>query len=89
MRLDQEGNLYVAAGIMTPRGQHETNDVPPGIYIFSSKGDLLGRIPITEDLITNPLGGPDGRNSSPRARRYFKAAGRHPRQVAYPTWKDS
>ena len=29
MRLDQAGNLYVAAGIMAPRGTHETPDVHP------------------------------------------------------------
>jgi gluconolactonase len=62
MRLDVEGNLWVAAGIMVPRGPHETNDVPPGIYVLSPEGKLLGRIPVYEDVITNlAFGGADGR----------------------------
>jgi gluconolactonase len=62
MRLDTEGNLYVAAGIIVPRGEHETTDVPPGIYVLSPQGELLSRIPIFEDLVTNlAFGGPDGR----------------------------
>ncbi len=62
MRLDVEGTLYVAAGIMRPRGPHETADVPPGIYVISPDGQMQGRIPIPEDLVTNlAFGGPDGR----------------------------
>jgi gluconolactonase len=53
MRLDVEGNLWVAAGISTPRGTAETTDNPPGIYVIAPAGKLLGRIPIPEDLITN------------------------------------
>ena len=38
----------------------ETLDVPPGIYVISPKGKMLGRIPIPENLITNlAFGGPD------------------------------
>jgi gluconolactonase len=60
MRLDTKGNLWVTAGIMTPRGPGETTDVPPGVYVISPAGKLLGRIPIPEDLITNlAFGGPD------------------------------
>jgi gluconolactonase len=60
MRLDVEGNLYVAAGIMVPRGEHETADVPPGIYVMTPAGKLLGRIAIHEDLLTNlAFGGPE------------------------------
>ncbi|HEX3870709.1 MAG TPA: SMP-30/gluconolactonase/LRE family protein, partial [Pirellulales bacterium] len=62
MRLDIEGNLYVAAGVNLPKGSFETNDVPPGVYIFSPDGTLRGRIPIPEDRVTNlALGGHDGR----------------------------
>ena len=53
MRLDVEGNLWVAAGINTPRGTGETTDNPPGIYVIAPAGKLLGRIPVPEDLITN------------------------------------
>jgi gluconolactonase len=60
MRLDTKGNLWVAAGISTPRGPGETLDVPPGVYVITPQGKLLGRIPIPEDLITNlAFGGPD------------------------------
>lgn len=60
MRLDRQGNLWVAAGIITPRGPGESTDVPPGIYAISADGKLLGRIPILEDLMTNlAFGGPD------------------------------
>jgi gluconolactonase len=60
MRLDERGNLWVAAGILFPRHGGETADVPPGIYVFSPKGELLGRIPVPEDLITNlAFGGVD------------------------------
>lgn len=62
MRLDAKGNLWVAAGITTPRGPGENTDVPPGIYVLTPEGKLLGRIPIPEDLITNlAFGGPDGK----------------------------
>jgi gluconolactonase len=62
MRLDVRGNLWVAAGIATPRGPGETLDVPPGVYVISPEGKLLGRIPIPEDLITNLcFGGPQRR----------------------------
>ena len=62
MRLDVEGTLYVAAGIARPRGPHESADVPPGIYVISPDGQMRGRIPISEDLVTNlAFGGPDRR----------------------------
>jgi gluconolactonase len=88
MRLDQAGTLYVAAGIMSPRGPHETADVPPGIYVILPSGQLQGRIPVLEDVITNlAFGGTDGRT-------LFITAGKNlyttrvavPGQVAYPRW---
>ena len=60
MAVDQNGNLYVAAGISRPRGPHETADVAPGIYVMTPQGKLLGRIPVAEDVLTNvTFGGND------------------------------
>lgn len=60
MRLDAKGNLWVAAGISAPRTANESADVPTGVYVVSPQGELLGRIPIPEDVITNlAFGGPD------------------------------
>ncbi len=60
LRLDEPGNLWVAAGIKFPRHSGESAEVPPGIYVISPRGELLGRIPIPEDLCTNlAFGGPD------------------------------
>jgi gluconolactonase len=60
MRLDTQGNLWVAAGISSPRTANESADVPTGVYVISPQGQLLGRIPIAEDVITNlAFGGPD------------------------------
>ena len=60
MRLDMSGNLWVTAGISVKRGPGETLDNPPGVYVISPQGKLLGRIPIPENLITNcAFGGPD------------------------------
>jgi gluconolactonase len=62
LRLDERGNLWVAAGIMFPRNAGETADVPPGVYVITPGGTLLGRIPIPEDLCTNlAFGGPGRR----------------------------
>lgn len=60
MAVDSRGYLYVAAGIRHPRGPHESTDVPPGIYIITPAGELQGRIPIPEDVLTNiTFGGDD------------------------------
>ena len=59
MAVDQQGTLYVAAGIYRPRGPHETADVPPGIWIITPQGELRGRIPIPEDVLTNVTFGGD------------------------------
>ena len=60
MAVDSQGNLYIAAGVANPRGPHETAKVPPGIWIFNPGGELQGRIPIPEDLLTNvTFGGED------------------------------
>lgn len=60
MKLDMNGNLWVTAGISVKRGPGETLDNPPGVYIISPAGKLLGVIPIPENLITNcAFGGPE------------------------------
>lgn len=88
MRLDQQGNLLVAAGILVPRYAEETADVPPGIYTISPQGELLSRIPIHEDVLTNlAFGGPDGRTIYITAgKRVFTTRVAVPGQVAYPRW---
>jgi gluconolactonase len=64
MRLDLDGNLWVAAGINKPRGNPgESLDVPAGVYVISPKGKLLGRAPVPEDLITNVAFGGPGRKT--------------------------
>jgi gluconolactonase len=60
IRLDMQGNIWAAAGILIPRTAGETDQVPAGVYVISPQGKLLGRIPIPEDVITNlAFGGPD------------------------------
>ena len=88
MRLDIEGNLYICAGINAPRGPHESNEVPPGVYIVRPSGELVGRIPIPEDVITNiAFGGRDGRTIYVTAgRNVYTARVKIPGQVAYPQW---
>lgn len=63
VRLDEHGNLWVAAGILLPRHPGENADVPAGIYVIAPTGDLLGRIPISEDLCTNLAFGGPGRKT--------------------------
>ncbi len=86
IRLDTAGNIYAAAGIATPRGPHETADVPPGIYVISPAGELSGRIPIPEDVLTNlAFGGPDGRTLYITAgKTIFQTRTEFAGQVAYP-----
>lgn len=59
MAVDQNGWLYIAAGISHQRGPHETTEVPPGVYVMTPQGDLKGRIPVPEDVITNVTFGGD------------------------------
>ena len=60
MRVDVRGNLWIAAGISRPRHANETGQVPTGIYVVTASGQMLGRIPVPEDLLTNlAFGGPD------------------------------
>ena len=60
MRLDVEGNLWIAAGVNRARREGETTAHPAGVYGISPAGKLLGCIPVPEDLITNlAFGGQD------------------------------
>lgn len=60
MELDEQGNLYVAAGLHKTRGTSETLDTRPGIHVFSPQGKLLAFVGTPEDTITNcAFGGPD------------------------------
>ena len=60
MAVDRDGNLYIAAGVLQPRSKHETTDVPAGIWVLSAAGELQGRIPVPEDVLTNvTFGGED------------------------------
>jgi gluconolactonase len=88
MRLDVAGNLYIAAGILHARGPYESADVPTGIYIITPAGELRGRIPIPEDVITNlAFGGPDGRTLYITAgKTLFTTKVAIPGQVAFPPW---
>jgi gluconolactonase len=63
IRLDVHGNLWVAAGISSPRNAGETADVPAGVYVIAPEGKLLGRIPIPEDVTTNLAFGGPGRKT--------------------------
>jgi gluconolactonase len=76
---------------LASRGNYETADVPPGIYIISPVGTLLGRIPIYEDVLTNlAFGGPDGRTVYITAgKTLIKSRVDVPGQVAYPRWSKS
>ncbi len=88
MRLDVEGNLYVAAGIAQPRHANETTEVPPGIYKLSPDGELLGFIAVPEDVLTNlAFGGLDGRALYITAgKTLYTTRVDVPGQVAFPKW---
>ena len=88
MRIDMEGNLYIAAGITSPRGPHETADVPAGIYVVSPEGELKSLIPIHEDVLTNlAFGGADGKTLYITAgKTLFMTRVGTAGQVAYPAW---
>jgi gluconolactonase len=90
MRLDTRGNLWVAAGIAIPRNSGETADVPPGIYVITPGGKLLGRIAIPEDVITNlAFGGPDRKTLFVTAgKSIFKVPVAVPGYALYPPLKD-
>jgi gluconolactonase len=60
MSIDEQGNLYAAAGLHRPRGTSETLHTKCGVHVISPQGKLIRFIPIPEDTITNTaFGGPD------------------------------
>ncbi|MFG0265982.1 MAG: SMP-30/gluconolactonase/LRE family protein [Rhodopirellula sp. JB055] len=61
MKLDQQGRLYVAAGLNKPHLPQETAEQPTaGIYVFSPEGKLLDCLRIPRDETTNcAFGGDD------------------------------
>jgi gluconolactonase len=60
MSIDEQGNLWAAAGLHSRRGTSETLDTKCGIHVISPAGKLIRFIPIPEDTITNTaFGGPD------------------------------
>ena len=62
MCIDQQGNLYVAAGLHKTRGTSETLDTRPGIHVISPAGKLVAFRETPEDTITNcTFGGQDGK----------------------------
>jgi gluconolactonase len=90
MRLSKSGNLYIAAGISAPRGIHENKDVPPGVYVLSPQGEMLTRLPIGEDVITNlAFGGPNGQTIFITAgKTLYRAQVSDVGEVAYPAWSE-
>ena len=84
MAIDVEGNLYGAAG---------NNQNPPenraGVYVIGPEGELLGRIDIPEDSVTNcAFGGPDLRTLYVTAgKRLFRIRTKNPGFVVYPSAK--
>jgi gluconolactonase len=54
LKMDQQGRLYVAAGLNAPNPPYETADkFKGGIYILSPAGKLLEFVPIPTDEVTN------------------------------------
>jgi gluconolactonase len=58
---DQQGRLYVAAGLNKPNPPAEpADDVKGGIYVLSPEGKLLTFLPVPKDEVTNcAFGGDD------------------------------
>jgi len=60
MCIDEQGNLYVAAGLHATRNTSETLDTRPGIHVISPTGELLAYRETPEDTVTNcTFGGKD------------------------------
>jgi gluconolactonase len=60
MAIDEQGNLYIAAGLHKTRNSSETLDTRPGIHVVSPAGQLLAFVKTPEDTITNcRFGGED------------------------------
>jgi len=60
MAIDEQGNLYIAAGLHKTRGSSETLDTRPGIHVVTPAGELVAYVQTPEDTITNcRFGGAD------------------------------
>ena len=60
MAIDEQGNLYIAAGLHKTRGSSETLDTRPGIHVVTPAGELVAYVQTPEDTITNcRFGGED------------------------------
>lgn len=78
-KMDQQGRLYVAAGLNAPNPPYETaKPLGAGIYVLSPEGKQLRFIPILNDEVTNcAFGGED-------LRTLFVTAGGHLWSFAIP-----
>ncbi len=72
LKMDQQGRLYVAAGLNKPNPPFETADpVRAGLYVLSPRGHLLDFVALPNDEVTNcAFGGDD-------LRTVFITAGGH------------
>ena len=63
LKMDSQGNLFVAAGRTKAAPPYESADkFPGGVYVISPEGQQLEFIPIATDEVTNcAFGGSDGR----------------------------
>jgi prolyl oligopeptidase len=60
LKQDQQGRLYVAAGLNKPNPPFEpAEDVKGGIYVLSPEGKLLAFLPVPTDEVTNCAFGDD------------------------------
>jgi gluconolactonase len=61
LKQDQQGRLYVAAGLTKPNPPFEpAKDQPGGIYVFDAEGKLLAFLAVPRDEVTNcAFGGDD------------------------------
>jgi len=74
MCVDEQGNLYVAAGLHALREGSETLATRPGIHVFSPQGELLAYRQTPMDSVTNcTFGGDDLQTLYATAGRYLLA----------------
>ena len=71
MRLDERGNLWVAAGILHPRHAGETADVPAGVYVITPRANCwaASRSPKTSAQTSRSAARDARRSTSPPASR--------------------
>jgi gluconolactonase len=64
VKQDEEGRLYVAAGLNQPNLPHEPDrDKKGGIYVLSPAGKLLAFLPVPRDEVTNCAFGGENRKT--------------------------